>query len=207
MNLERTKGTRIRLWAELTNIPNMLTLLRIAAIPLVLYFMAQRDPVHSFYAACVFGAASITDALDGYLARKLDVVTVLGKFLDPLADKLLVMGCLIYMVQMGRLAAWLAVILVGRELAITALRAIASSEGLVIAASAGGKNKTAFQLAGISALILHYPYPILWTNEVVNFHVVGTYLVYISLLFSVFSGMEYIQLFVEASDDEEEAPT
>ncbi len=195
---------RGRLLKELWNIPNTLTMARIAAIPAVLYFMAQRDPLHAFYAVCVFGVASATDGLDGYIARKTGAITMLGKFLDPLADKLLVMSCLVYMVQMGTIKAWLAVLLIARELSITGLRAIASGEGLVIAASAGGKSKTAFQMAGLAALIIHYPYPIWLTDAVVDFHIVGTYLIYISLVFSLFSAMEYIQLFIEEADDKED---
>jgi CDP-diacylglycerol--glycerol-3-phosphate 3-phosphatidyltransferase len=191
------------LWQELTCAPNLVTLFRIGAIPAVLLLMNPHAPTRNFYAAVVFGIASASDALDGYLARRSGNVTVLGKFLDPLADKLLVMATLVYMVNLDRVDAWLAALLIGRELAITGLRAIASSEGLVIAASAGGKNKTAFQLAGIAALILHFPYPLLGTPFVVDFHVVGIYLVYISLLFSVFSAIEYIQLFVEAAEDEQ----
>ena len=197
---------RGRLLKEIWNLPNTLTMARIAAIPAVLYFMVQRDPLHAFYAVLVFGVASATDGLDGYIARKTGAITMLGKFLDPLADKLLVMSCLVYMVQMGTIEAWLAVVLIAREMSITGLRAIASGEGLVIAASAGGKSKTAFQMAGLSALIIHYPYPIWGTNAVVDFHIVGTYLLYISLLFSLFSAMEYIQLFIEEADDEEDGP-
>ena len=100
-----------------------------------------------------------------------------------------------------RLAPWLTVVLIGRELSITGLRAIASAKGQVIAASAGGKHKTAFQLVGLTALILHYPYPLWGTNLVVDFHIVGTYLIYISLLFSIFSALEYIQLFLEADEE------
>lgn len=192
------KKRKLRFWDEVLCAPNLVTLARIAAIPFVLYLMDDRDPVRSFYAAVLFGVASATDALDGYLARRSGRTTLLGKFLDPLADKLLVMACLVYMVRIGRVDDWLAVLLIGREMAITGLRAIASSEGLVIAALPGGKNKTAFQMAGIGALILHFPYPFLGTSAVVDFHIVGTYLLYISLLFSVFSAIEYIQLFVEA---------
>ncbi len=201
---EQQRGKRGRLLKELWNVPNSLTLLRIAAIPGVLSLMSHRDPVHAFYAVCLFGLASATDGLDGYIARKTGAITMLGKFLDPLADKLLVMSCLVYMVQMGTIEAWLAVVLIAREMSITGLRAIASGEGLVIAASAGGKSKTAFQMAGLAALIIHYPYPIWLTNAVVDFHIVGTYLIYISLLFSLFSAMEYIQLFLEEADDQED---
>ncbi len=187
---------------EALALPNLVTLARIALIPGVLILMDPESPVKSFWAAMLFGIASASDGLDGYLARKTGKVTVLGKFLDPLADKLLVMSCLVFMVHTGHVDAWLAALLIGREMAITGLRAIASSEGLVIPASAGGKNKTAFQLAGIAALMIHYPYPVLGTGAVVDFHVVGMYLIYISLLFSVFSAIEYVQLFVEAADDE-----
>lgn len=180
--------------------PNLITMARIALIPGVLILMDPESPVRSFWAAMFFGVAAASDGLDGYLARKTGKVTVLGKFLDPLADKLLVMACLVFMVHTGHVEAWLAALLVGREMSITGLRAIASSEGLVIPASAGGKNKTAFQLAGIAALIIHYPYPVLGTGAVVDFHVVGVYLIYISLLFSVFSAIEYVQLFVQAAD-------
>ncbi len=187
---------------EFQNLPNALTLLRILAIPAVLYLITRADPVSSFYAALLFIGAAITDALDGYLARRTGAVTMMGKFLDPLADKLLVMGCLVFLVAQHRVAPWLAVVLIGRELAITGLRAIASAQGLVIAASAGGKNKTAFQLVGLTALILHYPYPLWGTSWVVDLHIVGTYLIYISLLFSIFSALEYIQLFVEGLEED-----
>lgn len=196
---------RGHLWQEITTAPNLVTLTRIALIPVVIILMDPESPERSLWAAVLFGVASASDALDGYLARKTGQVTLLGKFLDPLADKLLVMACLVFMVHTGHVDAWLAALLIGREMSITGLRAIASSEGLVIAASAGGKNKTAFQLAGIAALILHFPYPILGTRAVVDFHVVGVYLLYISLLFSVFSGIEYVQLFVEAAEDDPDA--
>lgn len=194
---------RAGLFQDVTSPPNLVTIARIALIPGVLILMDPENPEMSFWAAVLFGVASASDALDGYLARKTGRVTVLGKFLDPLADKLLVMACLVFMVNTGQVDAWLAALLIGREMSITGLRAIASSEGLVIPASAGGKNKTAFQLAGIGALIIHFPYPILWTRAVVDFHVIGVYLLYISLLFSVFSAIEYVQLFVEAAEDDE----
>ncbi len=196
MTMPKPKG----ILQQFQNLPNALTLLRILVIPAVLSLITRADPVSSFYAALLFVGAAITDALDGYLARRTGAVTMMGKFLDPLADKLLVMGCLVFLVAKQRVAPWLAVVLIGRELAITGLRAIASAQGLVIAASAGGKNKTAFQLVGLTALILHYPYPLWGTSWVVDLHIVGTYLIYISLLFSVFSALEYVQLFVEGSE-------
>ncbi|MDY0000414.1 MAG: CDP-diacylglycerol--glycerol-3-phosphate 3-phosphatidyltransferase [Polyangia bacterium] len=185
---------------EFTNLPNVISLVRIAAIPLVLWFIDDSDPYRSLYACVLFLAAALSDAIDGYLARKRNQITVVGKFLDPLADKLLVMAVLVYMVRIGRVEEWLAVLLIGREIAITGLRGIAVSEGLVIAASRFGKNKTAFQLVGISFLIIHFPYPLLLTNIVIDFHVVGIYVLYVSLALSIFSAVHYFLFFLEAAE-------
>ncbi len=106
----------------------------------------------------MFTFAAITDLLDGYLARKLGVVSVLGKFLDPLADKLIVMAALVWMVPMGRIPAWVVVLLLGREISVTGLRSVAASEGVVISAGNEGKTKTALQMIGIIALLLGYPF-------------------------------------------------
>lgn len=183
---------------ELTFLPNILTLLRIALIPAVLAFIDNESPLLSFIAAILYSTSAITDAIDGYLARKYDQISLLGKFLDPLADKLLVMATLVWMVPMGRIDAWLVVLLVARELSITGLRSVASSEGLVISARQMGKHKTALQMVGILCLIVHFRYPILFTNAYVDAHQVGLYTIYISLVFSIFSAVEYIQLFARA---------
>ena len=185
---------------EFTNLPNLISLARIGAIPLVLWFIDDSDPYRSLYACILFLAASVSDAIDGYLARTRNQITVVGKFLDPLADKLLVMAVLVYMVRIGRVEDWLAVILIGREIAITGLRGIAVSEGLVIAASRFGKNKTAFQLVGISFLIIHFPYPLIFTKAVIDFHVVGIYVLYVSLALSLFSAVHYFLFFLEAAE-------
>lgn len=205
---------------EFFNLPNMLTMCRILVIPLVLFFVYYESRINSFIATCLFAAASITDYFDGWLARRKGLITVVGKFLDPLADKLLVTSTLIMLVPLGRIPAWVVVLLLARELAITGLRGIASSEGLVIAASQGGKWKTAFQLTGILGLLVHYPYPIAvitpwlhnlvagtWLHELcaeagipvrpwVDFHIVGLWLIYLSLFFSVFSAVQYFVRFV-----------
>lgn len=207
---------------EFFNLPNMLTMCRILVIPLVLFFVYYESRINSFIAACLFGAASITDYLDGWLARRKGLITVVGKFLDPLADKLLVTSTLVMLIPLGRIPAWVVVLLLARELSITGLRGIASSEGMVIAASQGGKWKTAFQLTGIMGLLIHYPYPIAvitpwlhnlvagtWLHELcaeagipvrpwVDFHVVGLWLIYLSLFFSVFSAAQYFTRFVRA---------
>lgn len=198
------EGTRPRrrqtIREEFTNLPNLISLARVGAIPFVLWFIDDSDPYRSLYACLLFLAASLSDALDGYLARSRNQITVVGKFLDPLADKLLVMAVLVYMVRIGRVEEWLAVLLIGREIAITGLRGIAVSEGLVIAASRFGKNKTAFQLVGISFLIIHFPYPLLFTKVAIDFHVVGIYVLYVSLFLSMFSAGHYFLFFLEAAE-------
>ncbi len=217
MSAEAVKSYKLK--EEFFNLPNMLTMGRIVAIPLVLVFVYYESRINSFIAACLFAAASITDFLDGWLARRQGLITVLGKFLDPLADKLLVTSTLVMLIPLGRIPAWVVVLLLTRELTITGLRSIAVTEGVVIAASQGGKWKTAFQLTGILGLLIHYPYPIAiitpalhqlvagtWFHRMladvgipvrpwVDFHMVGLWLIYLSLFFSVFSGVQYIYRF------------
>lgn len=202
---ERQKRRR-SLKEDALNLPNLLTIGRVVIIPVVLGLMDRGTPKDCAWAAIVYAAAAITDLLDGYLARRMNVVSVLGKFLDPLADKLLVMASLVYMVPMGRIPEWAVVLLLAREISITALRSIASSEGVVIAAGEEGKAKTALQMVGILCLILGYPYhlelgPI--DLGVVDLIYVGRALVYISLVFSILSAVSYLRLFsaaVEAKD-------
>lgn len=183
------------------NLPNLMTMGRILMIPIVLWLLDRGTPRDGVYAAFVYAGAAITDLLDGIVARRMGIVSVLGKFLDPLADKLLVMATLVWMVPMGRIPEWAVILLIGREISVTGLRSIASSEGLVIAAGGGGKSKTALQMVGILFLILGYPYRfdvILFDFGVVDFVVVGRALVYISLIFSVWSAIEYTKMFLSA---------
>lgn len=183
------------------NLPNLLTMGRIAIIPVVLWLLDRGSPKDCVAAALVYSAAAITDLLDGYLARRMNIVSILGKFLDPLADKLLVMASLIWMVPMGRIPAWAVVLLLGREISVTGLRSIASSSGVVIAAAGGGKSKTALQMIGILCLILGYPYHFdLFFLDLgrVDLVIVGRALVYLSLVFSITSAVEYFSLFVAA---------
>jgi len=184
--------------AELTSLPNILTFFRIVLIPMVLVYIDNESRYRSFIAAALYAASALTDFVDGYLARKWNQITLLGKFLDPLADKLLVMATLVWMVPMGRIDAWLVVLLLARELSITSLRSVASSEGLVISARQLGKHKTALQMVGILCLIIHFRYPILIIGAYADFHLVGLYTIYISLVFSIFSAIEYIGLFARA---------
>ena len=196
---EERKRRRSSLREDAFNVPNLLTMARVLVIPVVLLLIDRGTPKDCAIAALVYSAAAITDLLDGYLARKMNVVSVLGKFLDPLADKLLVMASLSYMVPMGRIPAWAVTLLLAREISITGLRSVASSEGVVIAAGEEGKIKTALQMIGILCLILGYPYHLTLGPidlGLVDLVVVGRALVYISLVFSIVSAVDYLRVFV-----------
>ncbi len=191
---------------DVLNIPNLMTMARIAVIPLILWLIDQGTPKSGVYAALVYSAAAITDLLDGIVARRMGIVSVLGKFLDPLADKLLVTAALIWMVPMGRIPEWAVILLISREISVTGLRSIASSEGVVISAGDGGKSKTALQMVGILCLIIGYPYHLdlgLIDLGVVDLVVVGRALVYISIFFSLASAVEYVKLFARAVEAKE----
>lgn len=195
------KARQRSLKEDAVNLPNLLTLGRILMIPLVLALLGRGGPRDCFYAAWVYAAAAITDFFDGYIARKQGLVSVLGKFLDPLADKLIVMATLVWLVNMGRVETWVVVALLGRELSITGLRSIASTEGVVIAAGEDGKAKTALQMIGILCLIVGYPYHLslgFLDLGYVDLVRVGRGLVYLSLIFSITSAALYLRLFGEA---------
>jgi CDP-diacylglycerol---glycerol-3-phosphate 3-phosphatidyltransferase len=200
------RPSRRTLAQDALNIPNLLTMGRVVAIPFFVWLLDTPTPVRGFWACIVFTVAAVTDLLDGYLARKLGVVSVLGKFLDPLADKLIVMAALVWMVPMGRMPAWAVVLLLGRELSVTGLRSVAASEGVVISAGNEGKTKTALQMIGIIALLLGFPYHLSYAGidlGVVDLVHVGRMLVYLSLLFSFASAAQYVQLFAEAVEAKE----
>lgn len=183
---------------EFWNVPNMLTLGRIAIIPLFVWLLYDGDPWYSVLAASVFTLAAVTDIVDGFLARRWNMITVTGKLLDPLADKLIVAAALVMMVRLGRIPATIVILLLSREFIVTGLRQVAASEGLVIAAGQEGKWKTALQLVGIVALCIHYTHPVFflagWWD--VNFNVVGKILIYFSTAFSVWSAAVYFQAFL-----------
>jgi CDP-diacylglycerol--glycerol-3-phosphate 3-phosphatidyltransferase len=126
------------LMQEFWNLPNILTLGRIFLIPVFVWLTYDADPLSALLAALVFAVAAITDVVDGYLARRWNLITVVGKFMDPLADKLIVMAALVTMVRLGRIAAWMVIVLLARELIVSGLRTIAASEGMVIAAGQVG---------------------------------------------------------------------
>lgn len=204
---DKRRRQRRTLKEDALNLPNLLTFGRVAIIPLVLYLLARGTPKDCVWAAVVYSAAAITDLLDGYLARRMNVVSVLGKFLDPLADKLLVMASLVYMVPMGRIPEWVVVLLLAREISVTALRSIASTEGVVIAAGEEGKSKTALQMVGILCLILGYPYHLTLGPldlGLVDLVYVGRALIYISLVFSIVSAVSYLRVFGAAVEANQE---
>jgi CDP-diacylglycerol--glycerol-3-phosphate 3-phosphatidyltransferase len=186
--------------ASIWNIPNILTLMRIAAIPLMVLLLLKGERESSFWAAALFSAASFTDWLDGFLARRMGIVTVFGKFLDPIADKLIVMAALIMIIPLDRVPAWMVLVILGREIIITGLRGIASSEGIVIAASDLGKYKTIFQIVAIIALLLHYDYRWFFSVDhpllAVNMHNVGMFYLWIAFVITVWSGMDYLFRFI-----------
>ncbi|HEV3193993.1 MAG TPA: CDP-diacylglycerol--glycerol-3-phosphate 3-phosphatidyltransferase [Polyangiaceae bacterium] len=191
------------------NIPNVLTLGRICAIPFFVWLLDNPTPRRGFWACIVFTAAAVTDLLDGYLARKLGVVSVLGKFLDPLADKLIVMAALVWMLPMGRIAPWVVVLVLARDIGVTGLRSVAASEGVIISAGQEGKTKTALQMIGIVALVLGYPYHMVYAGidmGVVDMVHVGRTLVYLSLLFSLASAAQYARLFSAAVEAKQQKP-
>jgi CDP-diacylglycerol--glycerol-3-phosphate 3-phosphatidyltransferase len=135
------------------NLPNALTMLRILMVPVVVVALLGEIPNGDLVAGIVFALAAFTDGLDGYIARRRDDVTTFGKLMDPLADKLLIVAALVSLVALDRLQAWIAMVIIARELAVTGLRAVAVEEGVEIAASWLGKVKTALQVAAVIALI------------------------------------------------------
>lgn len=185
---------------DLVNLPNILTLFRIFLIPVVAFFIYSGDPLACFIAVLLFAVASLTDWFDGYIARKQNLVSLTGKFLDPLADKLLVMTALLMLIPLDRLPAWLVIIILAREMSITGLRALAAGEGMIIAAGEGGKFKTAFQMMGLVGLIVHYTYEIDYGlfSVSINFHRFGFWLLLLSVFFSLSSGWSYFKGFLKA---------
>ena len=180
--------------SKVFNVPNTLSLVRVFLAPLVLLFLTIRitAPVKfldnfnlietpswgDVLAGAVFIIAAITDSLDGYIARKHRLVTTLGKFIDPLADKVLVIAAMIALVDLHRVPAWIVLVIITREFVVTGLRLVAAAEGVVIAASKGGKIKTVFQIIALSMLILQVPG--------------GMFVMWIAMILTVWSGMEYL---------------
>lgn len=172
------------------NLPNVLTVARILLIPVFVLLFSTPTPKRSFIAALIFVIAAVTDLLDGYLARRRSQITKLGRLLDPIADKLLVLSGVILLVQFQRVQATIAILIIAREVAVTGIRGIAASEGIVLAAETTGKYKMTAQVIAIVLLVLQDSYPLLW-----NLHAIGTAFLYIALILGLVSGGQYLLQF------------
>ena len=168
------------------NLPNKLTVFRVILIPFFVFFLLypQVSGYSNYIATAIFIAASLTDFADGKIARKYNLVTNFGKFMDPLADKLLVCAAMICLVETGRLAAWIVIVIISREFIISGFRLIASDNGIVIAASYWGKFKTTFQMLMIIVLVLDI--------DLEFFEILGVVFTYVALTLTVVSLVDYI---------------
>jgi len=179
------------------NLPNKLTILRTILIPFFLIFLYTDfwGKSNAYIAVAIFIIASLTDLLDGKIARKYNLVTNFGKFMDPLADKLLVCSALIALVDLGKIAAWIVIIIIAREFIISGFRLVASDSGVVIAASYWGKFKTTFQMIMIISLILDLQFPYM--------DIINTVLIYAALVLTIISLVDYVaknyKVFIEGS--------
>jgi CDP-diacylglycerol---glycerol-3-phosphate 3-phosphatidyltransferase len=177
---------------QILSLPNGVTILRILAIPLILILLFYMGRGYQLLTALLFLGAAVTDTLDGYLARRRGMVTTLGKFLDPLADKLLIVTTLIALIPTREIPAWMVIVIVGREIAITGLRGIAVSQDLIISASTLGKYKTVFEAASIFFLILDGSY------FFINFRPIGLVLLWVALGIAVISGVDYFRRYLKS---------
>jgi CDP-diacylglycerol--glycerol-3-phosphate 3-phosphatidyltransferase len=178
---------------ETFNLPNTITLLRISIVPFLFILLLDPGEFWSLILAILFVIASITDFFDGYFARKYNLITTMGKFLDPIADKLIVNTAMILMIPIGRIPAWVVAITIIRDLIVDVIRSIASSEGNYIQASPIGKQKTLAQNIAVTALLIHY------SIFGIDAHIVGTIILYIALLLTIYSGADYFIKFYQTS--------
>ncbi len=168
------------------NLPNSITVLRIGVIPVLFFLLLAPGPYWSLVIALIFIGAALTDLMDGYLARRYHVETNIGKFLDPIADKIVVNTAMILLIPISRIPAWIVALSIIRDLAVDGIRSVAATRSVIIEASSLGKRKTVCQIFAISALIIHYPI------FGINAHLVGTVILYLALFFSVYSGIDYL---------------
>lgn len=171
------------------HIPNLLTLGRALSVPLLVWILVLEEHApagsYTFEAALVFFIAALTDMIDGWLARELDVVSRVGKLIDPLADKVIVLAALVMLTGLGRLEAWIVVVIMAREFAVNMLRNFAVEDGVVLPAGRGGKIKTFVQMAGINLLLLYNDY---WGLPIAA---TGRVLIYASAVIAWVSGIQY----------------
>jgi len=173
------------------NVPNLLSLSRILSVPIFIVLMLDPHPARALAAGIVFSLASATDWLDGYLARKWGQVTKMGKLLDPIADKILIMSALVILVELrpNIVHSWMAILIIGREFAVTGLRAIASSDGIIIPAETVGKYKVGAQITAVLSLLLDYAFTREWMRDL------GSYALWIAMILSVYSAVQYFRTY------------
>lgn len=183
------------------HLPNFLTLGRLILVPpiVILLFFPGRYP--SAVAGIIFLVASLTDYFDGFIARRFSLESSFGRFLDPIADKILVTSALIMLIALGRVQAWIVMLIITREVAVSALRAITKSWDTTLAPSRVGKLKALFQFAACVPLIIHYEYNLIIP---INFHLVGTVLLYMALVLTLWSGVDYFLRFYKEYDVRED---
>lgn len=170
------------------NLPNKISLARICLIPIfMVVLMVEAIPYRDIWAAVIFALASLTDGIDGHIARKYNLITDFGKFLDPLADKLLVSTALICFVSLGRMSGWMAVVIIAREFIVTGLRSVAASKGVILAAIMTGKIKTCTQIAACLMMFFFYDSPFVFGG-----YSLAWYGMLIATLFTIYSGWEYL---------------
>ena len=176
---------------KIINIPNLLSLSRILSVPVFILLMLEPNPVRALAAGIVFSLASATDWLDGYLARKWGQVTKVGKLLDPIADKILIMSALVILVEIRSdvVHSWIAIVIIGREFAVTGLRAIAASEGIIIPAETVGKYKVGAQITAVLSLLLDYYLTREWLRDV------GSLALWVAMILSVYSAVQYFRTY------------
>jgi CDP-diacylglycerol--glycerol-3-phosphate 3-phosphatidyltransferase len=177
---------------QIFSLPNALTIIRILAIPIVLFLLLHPEQIYRLITAVFFLAVAVTDTLDGYIARRRGMVTTLGTFLDPLADKLLIVAALISLIPTRGVPSWMVIVIIGREISVTGLRGIALSQGIVISASTLGKYKTIFEVASITFLILNGNYFSL------KLYQVGMGLLWVAMGLAVISGVDYFKKFLKS---------
>jgi CDP-diacylglycerol--glycerol-3-phosphate 3-phosphatidyltransferase len=176
------------------NLPIGLTITRIVAVPLLILFLISSSRVHAVIAAGIFILASATDWLDGRLARRRNQVTTLGTLLDPIADKLLVAAALVSLLTIDRIEAWIVVVIIGRELAVTGLRAVAAGVGVIVPASRLAKWKTVSQFVAITMLIIEKG------AESPSFHMAATGVLWVALVLTIVSAADYFYRFFRKAD-------
>jgi len=192
--IEYIKNSLDKLTAEanqrrILNLPNGITMLRVGIIPVLFFLLSDPGRMWSLIIAILFIMAALTDLLDGYVARKYHIVTNIGKFLDPITDKIIVNTAMILMIPIGRIPAWIVSLIIIRDFIVDGIRTIATSEGMIIDASKLGKRKTLCQIFAISALMIHYPF------IGADAHIVGMVILYIALWLTLHSGVDYLLMF------------